>query len=315
MDYYKLYTNLYGYTHNYPHVPVWFLTPFRRLIRNRAAKRLPKYFSKQPADINKDRQENVIVSLTSFPARISYVYMTIESLLRQTMLPSKIILWLSKKQFQIEEAVPLQLRNLQNEVFTIRYVDGDIRSHKKYYYSFKEFPDNTIITVDDDIIYPPKLVEQLLDTSDSFPNCIVANVARKLTYCDGKLNNYKQWAEANPFEINDIVQIGVGGVLYPPHCLFEDCLKLELSQKLAPSVDDLWLNTMARLKGTPVVKTSNHRAFLPIVIKNDQTLTSVNVGQNRNDEQLNQIRTYYLGTSVGDPYKCRIKSASHEEIS
>lgn len=302
MNAYQFYTKVYGYTKNYRGVPVWALTPFRRLIRNIATKRLPNSFLKKPANIDRPRNENVVVSLTSFPARIGYVFLTIESLLRQTMLSGKIILWLSKDQFPTEDSVPDRLRFLQNEVFSIRYVEGDIRSHKKYYYSFLEYPEKTIITVDDDIIYPPKLVEELVGISKSFPKCIIANVARKLSYHDGQLNNYRMWLPTRPYDKKDIVQIGIGGVLYPPKCLFEDCLKLELSQKLAPSVDDLWLNAMARLQGTCVVKTPHNKSFLPIVINNNQTLTSVNNGQNRNDIQLNQIREYYAKTKLGDPY-------------
>ncbi len=302
MDIYNFFTAAYGYTRNYKGVPVWLLTPIRRVIRKMAAKHLPKYFSRVPANIIKPREERVVVSLTSFPARIEYVYLTIESLLRQTMLPGKIVLWLSKDQFQTEETLPIRLMSLQNDVFQIRLVDGDIRSHKKYYYCFQEFPEKTIITVDDDIIYPPTLVGGLLSVSNAFPNCVVANVARKMTYKDGLLNRYSKWIEAIPFDTVDNVQIGVGGVLYPPHVMFEDCLKLELSQKLAPSVDDLWLNAMARLQGTDVVKTPNNQAFLPILIPKNQTLTSVNNGQNRNDIQLTQIRDYYARTQYGDPY-------------
>lgn len=302
MDLYLFYTKAYGYTHNYPGVPVWLLTPLRRLIRNMASKRLPQYFAKHPVNIDRSPKQDVIVSLTSFPARIGYVYMTIESLLRQTVLPEKIFLWLSKEQFPSEDAVPERLRNLQNGIFQIRYVEGDIRSHKKYYYSIREYPGKTIITTDDDIIYPANLVEGLLAFSDKYPGCIIANIAKKLTYTNGVLDGYKKWTWSKPVDIINNVQIGAGGVLYPPNCLYEDCLNLELSQKLAPTVDDLWLNTMARLKGTTVIKTNNKKLFLPIVIKKNQSLTSVNNGENRNDEQLNQIREYYSQTSIGDPY-------------
>lgn len=302
MDLYSFYTKVYGHTRNYPGVPMWVLTPLRRVIRNSATKRLPVYFAKHPAELNKPVSENVIVSLTSFPTRIGYVYLTIESLLRQSVLPEKIFLWLSKEQFVDENAVPERLRKLQNSIFHIRYVDGDIKSHKKYYYSFFEFPEKTVITVDDDIIYPPLLIEQLIEVSKSFPKTIVANIAHKMTYSNGVLNSYSKWKESRPLENHDNVQIGAGGVLYPPHCLFEDCLKLDLSLKLAPSVDDLWLNAMARLNGTLVVKGIYDKAFLPIVIKNDQRLTSTNVYQNRNDEQLKQIRKYYSKTELGDPY-------------
>lgn len=302
MNKFDFYTKVYGCLHNYPGIPTSVFTPLRRIVRNTATKRLPKYFAKHPANMNRTKKHDVIVSLTSFPARIGYVYMTIESLLRQSVLPEKIILWLSKKQFPMETMVPARLKCLQNEVFQIRYVDGDIRSHKKYYYSIREYPGKTIITTDDDIIYPANLVEGLLAFSDKYPACIVANIAKKLSYTNGVLDGYKKWTWSKPHDFNNNVQIGAGGVLYPPHCLYEDCLNLELSQKLAPTVDDLWLNTMARLKGTTVIKTNNKKLFLPIVIKGNQSLTSVNNGENRNDEQLNQIRVYYSQTSIGDPY-------------
>lgn len=302
MDLYSFYTKVYGYTRNYPGVPIWFLAPLRRMIRNSATKRLPVYFATHPADINRPVRENVIVSLTSFPARIGYVYLTIESLLHQSVLPEKIILWLSKEQFVDENAVPERLRKLQNKVFQIRYVEGDIRSHKKYYYSFMEFPEKTVITTDDDIIYPHNFIEELLAVSNDYSGYIVANIARRLSYTNGVLSSYTNWAISKPLETKDNVQIGAGGVLYPPHCLFEDCLKLELSQKLAPSVDDLWLNAMARLKGTLIVKTPFNSLLLPVVIDDNQTLTSVNVWQNRNDEQLGKIRGHYSNTSHGDPY-------------
>jgi hypothetical protein len=305
MNAYAFYTKLYGYTHNYRGIPVWVLTPIRRLIRNNATRRLPKYFAKHPADISKTRSINVIVSFTSFPARIGYVYMTVESLLRQTVLPEKIILWLSREQFPTEETVPGRLRQLENEVFQIRYVDGDIKSHKKYYYAFKEFPEKTVITTDDDIVYPPYLIEKLLDVASKYPNCIVANTAKKLSYTNNVLNGYKQWSLGKPFDLVDNVQIGAGGVLYPPNSLFNDCQNLELSQKLAPSVDDLWLNAMARLQGTSIVKTDYNKLLLPVIIPNNQTLTSINVGQSKNDLQLKQIRAYYASTKLGDPY-CKI---------
>ena len=73
MDIYNFFTAAYGYTRNYKGVPVWLLTPIRRVIRKMAAKYLPKYFSRVPANINKPREERVVVSLTSFPFLLKIV--------------------------------------------------------------------------------------------------------------------------------------------------------------------------------------------------------------------------------------------------
>ena len=46
----------------------------------------------------KRRDDSIIVSMTTFPARIGYVHLAIKSLLNQTVSPRKIILWLAKDQ-------------------------------------------------------------------------------------------------------------------------------------------------------------------------------------------------------------------------
>lgn len=305
MNDYRFFTTLYGYTRNYHGVPYWMLTPARRIIRHFASKRLPNYFDRHPADINRKRNEDVVVSLTSFPARISFVHLTIESLLRQTELPGKILLWLSKEQFQCEENVPERLRRLQNEIFSIHYVDGDIRSHKKFYYAFAEYPESTVITADDDVYYIPEMVSTLLETSKAFPGAVVANITKHILFGEnGEARSYRLWdKEVKPFDSEDMVQIGAGGVLYPPHCLNENVLRKDVFLDVAPMADDLWLNMMARLNSTPVVQSK--KLFLPLPI-NDETpsLKTINNGaENLNDKQLRQMRAWLINNGYEDVYR------------
>lgn len=72
----------------------------------------------------------IIVSLTSFPARINNVWLVVECMLRQTVHADKIILWLSKDQFPSDDCIPFSLKKRISDVFEIRMVSGDIRSHK-----------------------------------------------------------------------------------------------------------------------------------------------------------------------------------------
>ena len=46
----------------------------------------------------------IIVSMTSYPARINTVHLAIRSLLAQKVLPDKIVLWLCKSDFPNREA-------------------------------------------------------------------------------------------------------------------------------------------------------------------------------------------------------------------
>lgn len=99
---------------------------------------LPYYFRRSPglAYYARRRQEgarvtDAVISLTTFPRRAPYLWLVIETLLRQSMLPHKIVLYLSREQFPSAADVPATLRPYEEAgILEIRMVDGDIRSHK-----------------------------------------------------------------------------------------------------------------------------------------------------------------------------------------
>lgn len=96
--------------------------------------------------------EQIIVSMTSFPPRMATITGCIESLRNQSRQPDRILLWLSEDQFpQFAAELPGELRNLIDRQFEIRWVDGDLAPHKKYFYAMQEFPEAVVITVDDDV--------------------------------------------------------------------------------------------------------------------------------------------------------------------
>ena len=150
MNFLDLLVKGYYKLHNYPHVPVRLLSPARYLVRCSADFFIPRWFHRHPAKIS-DRTCDVVVSFTSFPARINEVWQVVECMLRQTVRPMKVILWLSELQFQSKDQIPNKLRQYENELFEIRLVNGDIRSHKKYLYVCREFPNNNVLLIDDDV--------------------------------------------------------------------------------------------------------------------------------------------------------------------
>ena len=301
-------TRAYGKLHNYEGIPYWVLTPLRKFLRFCADFILPWYLLKtrKKCQVGKD---DIIVSLTSFPGRIQHVWKSVECLKRQTVRPRLIVLWLSKDQFPNSEDIPSILEECVDDLFEIRMVDGDIRSHKKYYYAFQEFPDFKVITCDDDVYYHPDTIKNLVATSKLYPNCIIANTTRRLSYDkNGNILPYLQWKEEFvSFSTFNNVQIGIGGVLYPPHCLHSLVLRRDLFMKLTPMADDLWLNLMARLNKTPVVQTGENILFLDI--HNDgASLSSINNGmENMNDKQICKIREWLIREGVDDVYNFHYK--------
>lgn len=304
MEYLDLLCKIYGKLWNRNKLPVWFLSPFRKVVREFANWILPMKLKKDIKLCDCDLNNDIIVSLTSFPARINEVWKVIECLKRQTVLPEKILLWLSKEQFPTDESVPPNLLDLQDNLFQIRFVDGDIRSYKKFYYALKEYPEKTLITCDDDQFYDPNLVKRLLDNSKRHPGCIISNKTLKIVFNEeGELMPYTKWEIRRQPGLNaDNLQIGVGGVLYPPHCLDEMVLREDLFLSLSPLADDIWLNVMARLSHTPVVQASPIVLTLPIKLDMSTSLQKVNIGQNMNDKQILQIRRYLQMHGKEDVY-------------
>ena len=84
---------------------------FKKILDRYVPAKYDKEFDVQHIGINKDtnRQDKIIVSLTSFPGRINEVWICVESLMRQTFKPDAIELWLSLRQFP-DRVIPWNLQ-------------------------------------------------------------------------------------------------------------------------------------------------------------------------------------------------------------
>ena len=98
------------------------------------------------------KKKQVIVSLTSFPAAIPYAAEAIKSILAGSVLPDKVVLYLTFAQFE-NNSIPQNLITLakENPLFEIRDYPREIRSYRKLIPALKDFPDAIIVTVDDDV--------------------------------------------------------------------------------------------------------------------------------------------------------------------
>ena len=203
-------------------------------------------------------QEKVVVSMTSFPAAIPYAAQAIRSILNGSVLPDKVVLYLTFSQFG-KDGIPQELQRLADStpIFEIRNYDRDIRSYRKLIPALTDFPDAVIVTVDDDVDYHRHMLRSLLQLHGQIPDAILAHRAKRMK--PGK--PYRQWSKYRwySFVLKKIhsgfrnIQTGVGGVLYPPHSLKPEMLDVELFTKIAPTTDDIWFWAAAVANNTPVV--------------------------------------------------------------
>jgi len=254
-------------------------------------------------------EPKIIVSLTSFPPRIKKIWLTIETLLRQKDKPDRIILWLSVDEFCNRTFLPKTLTRLEKRGLEIRFCEGNLLPHKKYYYAIKEFPADIIITVDDDVLYNSKLITYLLESHNKFPECMICNRSLKVNVEKDKILSYKTWklnCIANvPAE--DIFPVGIGGVLYPPSSLHTMVLQNEVFMQVCAKADDIWLFMLGKLNNKMAVQTEYNSFYLPIINFKNITLSNDNIDSGKNDIQFKALRSYIIETRQIDPIEKLLK--------
>lgn len=145
-----------------------------------------------------ERTPRIIVSVTSFPARIDRIHYSIKSILAQKMKPDRIVVYLGDKEFEGID-LPGSLTELFDYGVEVRY-RKDLKPHTKYLYAMQDFPDDIVLTVDDDIYYRPNLIRDLYNAYLKHPQCVICTRAHKMTDTNGVLDDYNLW----DFETKDI---------------------------------------------------------------------------------------------------------------
>lgn len=250
------------------------------------------------------KSNKVIVSLTTFPKRIGKVWMVVESLLRQSKKPDEIHLWLSKEQITSEAELPKSLKREIKQGLKVHFVEGDIRSHKKYFYILKSNPEDLIVAVDDDLLYKSDTISKLLQYHEKYPDCVIACYARKIETINGELLPYDTWKQYDEEGVNGRMFFGSGGgTLFPPHILYKNVTKLDAILACCPTADDIWLNAMTRLNGKRIIKTDSSKIILPVLNRDNITLSdNENAGGDGNDRQIKLVRDYILKEYGVDPF-------------
>ncbi len=241
----------------------------------------------------------IIVSLTTYGRRLYRVHLTIESLMQQSMKANRIVLWLSD---EFKDTLPQTLLKQTKRGLDIRYCK-DIRSYTKLVPSLREFPEATIITVDDDIIYEYDVLENLIVPHLKDQKSIFANRIHLMKKdAKGKLESYMKWKWSAPYtgrtdKCNFLT--GVGGVLYPPNSLDKEVLNEKVFLDICKYADDIWFTAMALKAGTPIIKTftfnSKGEGYLENIHVQETGLSIQNIDpiSCRNDYQIESVFSKY----------------------
>ena len=254
------------------------------------------YHNIKKKPISSPEEADYVVSLTTYPARVGNVWRVIEMAANQRGIQDKyaICLYLIKSEFEGID-LPAKIKELQARGLTVKFNEENLKCHNKYFYAFKDYPEKTIITIDDDLQYNHHSISGLIKKNKEYPDCIIYNRGNRIL----KNEPYNNWpfVEKLTCPQHDVFPTGVGGVLYPPHCCNRFVTDMEVIKKTCLRADDLWLNFMSRLNHTKVVQTGLKSTYMVLPDTSQQTalwLVNNDVVQVGNDVQINEITKWSL---------------------
>ncbi len=246
------------------------------------------------------RKTKIIVSLTSIPPRLNFTHFAIKSILRQTVLPDRIILWLSREHKNKEfkkcslMSLPKNLIKLQKKGLEIFFVK-DLGSYRKLLPALNKFSDSIVITIDDDILYPKNMIASLysayLRNGNGFVYCRRSRIIEKTKdskYVADKLNFSSKNNHQNLFIT------GGAGALYPPKVLNDEVFNESIFARLAPDEDDSWFNAMRLLNKNKVFQVeAKEIEVLPSAYAYALYYTNTADNRKKFNRQFNDIFNYY----------------------
>ena len=168
---------------------------------------------------NFQTDKRVVVSLTTSPKRIEQIKPVIDCMMNQTKKPDLIYLNLPKVFLRNNTIFKSELPEFitSNKLVKVNFCDDIGPATKIIPTVYNETDDETyILSIDDDIYYPPYIIESYLYYSDIFPDSIISGRSYMYNNSPEQLKIYNKMKEKIPeFKgfLSDLLE-GFSGVLY-----------------------------------------------------------------------------------------------------
>lgn len=186
--------------------------------------------------------ERIIVSMTSYPARINNVPMSFFCLLKkQTRPPDEIHLWLAEPEFPNRmDDLPYDLQLLLKlPCIFIHWVPKNTYCHKRHEIFKLCVSNDLVFFIDDDVMYDNKLIERCIELHKQQPNAIINYTDygsiwfNGLHLVSGNRNNH-------PSKFNRYCgQSMCPASVYPKECLTDEMTSIR--DTVCPVCDEIWM--------------------------------------------------------------------------
>ncbi len=233
----------------------------------------------------------VIASLTSYPPRIRFAWIAIETLLRQSVKPKRLFLVLNEQEFP-GRSVPRKIRAQTRRGLEILWTGENGRSYDKLIPVHQEFPRDTIVTFDDDKFFPHQLLHKLYQGSIAHPKAVIGSRGWVISFAHNGLHYGSAWVRAHEgAKGRALLTPGGNGCLYPPDSMDQSVDNLQKALEICPTADDIWFWGAIQKAGTSLV-CLGLPAHRPIrAMKSTQALSDTNA--TANDSQFQRVLDFW----------------------
>ncbi|WP_323736027.1 hypothetical protein PXD04_09090 [Methanosphaera sp. ISO3-F5] len=194
------------------------------------------------------RKPRLIVSTTSVPEHMNDLHYTLYSLLNQQLKADKVILWLNEDKYPNQEIdLPREVLKLKQNGLSIRFTKN-YKNFNSIIPVLTTYPNDIIITANDNIYYPQDWLKNLYNTHKNNPENIITYKTQNITTnSENNIEEYEKWELNNNQKNISYRNIAnhKAGVLYPPKTLHEDLINNNKFNKYSENIDTwLWAMTI-----------------------------------------------------------------------
>lgn len=189
-------------------------------------------------EFDKINESPIIINITTWTKRDYCLYPMLKHLQKQTLKPDKIILWLSHEEYDYKKLPENIQKCIDEKLLTeVMWVDKNTYCHKRFE-CFKYFNDCYNIFMDDDILYEPNFIKEIVECSKKHQNCITVYSSNTMYYKGYKVIKKKITKE--PSHYNAFMG---GRCCFPPYIITKDVISenIHLRDKYVTKCDESWL--------------------------------------------------------------------------
>jgi len=249
----------------------------------------------------------LIVNITTTSKRLQLCSATVLSLTQQSLLPEKIIVWISKEPYLSDEGileVPQWIKNI-NELLKIN--DNSFHDLIEFRYTENTGPyrkivpilreinssslNDTIVYADDDVIYGidwlKKMVKLFNDNQGLYVVAPRVRVIKKNIFNVNKSYNLFPISTRSEIIGTDFIITGVGGCVLSRKHIDTNFLLLNDFLDIAPTTDDIWISKIIELSGSKVLTCPSALIDVQEISHCNDALNLINTLQNNRKKYFN----------------------------